>query len=51
MGDVLVALAWLVGALAIAGLLVWGSLRGAMKAARTQREGARRRRDGPDPDA
>lgn len=50
MGDVLVALAWLVGALAIAGLLVWGSLRGAMKAARTQREGVRRDQAEPDAD-
>ncbi len=38
MTDVLVALAWLVGALALVALLVWGSLRGAIKAARVQRK-------------
>lgn len=48
MGDVLVALAWLVGALAIVALLVWGSLRGAMRAARLRREAAEDRdRDPP----
>lgn len=51
MADTLVALAWLVGALAVAGLLVWGSLRGAVRAARLQREGARNpERDGPSGD-
>ncbi len=34
----LVALAWLVGALALVALLVWGSLRGAIKAARARRK-------------
>ena len=47
----LAALGWLVGALVVAGLLVWGSLRGAMKSARLQREGAARREDEAPPPA
>ena len=39
MTDILVALGWLVGALALVALLVWGSLRGAIRAARLRREG------------
>ena len=46
MGDVLSALGWLLGALILVALLVWGSLRGAIKAARLRREG--RRDDLPD---
>ena len=39
MGDVMAALGWLLGALALVALLVWGSLRGAIKAARLRRDG------------
>ena len=39
MGDVLAALGWLVGALALVALLAWGSLRSAIRAARVHREG------------
>ena len=39
MGDVLAALAWLFGALGLVALLVWGSLRGAVRAARLRRQG------------
>lgn len=45
MQDILIALAWLVGALALAGLLVWASLRGAIKSARLQRKAQRDRTD------
>lgn len=51
MSDVLSALAWLVGALVVAGLLVWASLRGAIKAARLRRDAeaeADRHDDPPD---
>ena len=39
MGDVLAALGWLLGAFALVALLVWGSLRGAITAARARRQG------------
>ena len=43
MGDVLAALGWLLGALALVALLVWGSLRGAIKAARLRQQGREER--------
>ena len=39
MTDLWAALGWLLGALALVALLVWGSLRGAIRAARIRREG------------
>ena len=39
MTDTLTALGWLFGALLLVAILVWGSLRGAVRAARLRREG------------
>ena len=46
MTDTLTALGWLFGALLLVAILVWGSLRGAVRAARLRREGREEEKDG-----
>ena len=45
MTDTLTALGWLFGALLLVAILVWGSLRGAVRAARLRREGREEQQD------